>query len=242
MYLCVDFDGVIADGANECLIVSWLAWHNKNSPNNLRELLESIPAEFKKSFRHLRNYVRFDAHFIAPYLISTADKINSQSDFDTSFAKFNDDQVEYFTYKFKTIRKTLRTHHSEEWVAFHTIYPGMQSLFETDHEIFIVSGKDADSISSICQKSNIQINSENIFGGLTSKTEVLNALLARSKPGHHQMIFCDDNLPNVIDSKALGINTYWADWGYHSEEHVELAKQESIHSTSLEQFLSMVKS
>lgn len=241
MYLCIDFDGVIADGVNECLIVSWLAWHSKKIPDNLQGLLESIPAEFQNNFRKLRNYVRFDAHFMAPHLISTEAKINSQRDFDETFATLDGDLTRQFTSRFQNTRNTLRTYHTDEWLAFHTVYPGMQSIFDNDHKIFIISGKDANSISAICQTNNIQINNENIYGGLMSKKEVLSALLARSKNENHQIIFCDDNLPNVIESKTLGINTYWAGWGYHSEEHVELAKKESIHSTSLSQFLLMIK-
>ena len=54
------------------------------------------------------------------------------------------------------------------------------------------------------------------------------------------MIFCDDNLPNVIESRNLGVKTYWAGWGYHTEEHLQIAYKEAIEPTSLSQFLSKI--
>ena len=241
MYLCLDFDGVIADGIDECLVVSWLAWHNKTIPECPQNLLDSIPAKFRQEFNRLRSYVRHDEHFMAPFAISTSNQLRSQRDFDSVFSTLDDDLIKQFTTKFQKTRMKLRHIHPDEWLAFHTLYAGIQSLFMAGHTIFIVSGKDTESIHEICKTNNIQIEKNKIFGGLKSKTEVLQTLFTQSKINKVRMIFCDDNLPNVISSKALGIKTYWARWGYHTEEHLEIAKNKSIDSASLDLFLSIAR-
>ena len=240
MYLCLDFDGVIADGADECLIVSWLSWHERSIPNKPEQLLDSISADFRLHFKKLRCYVRHDEHFIAPYIIPVTNNIHSQQEFDSSFAGFDLALVKDFSQRFVQTRSNLRNSRADAWLALHSLYPGIKNIFKSAHKIFIVSGKDTESIIAICKDNNINIDKNQVFGGLSNKTEILKILFTQSKDNKCKMIFCDDNLPNVIESRNLGVKTYWAGWGYHTEEHLQIAYKEAIELTSLSQFLSKI--
>lgn len=240
MLLCLDFDGVIVDGVDECLMVSWLAWHRNPVPDTLDSVLCDVADDFRDSFEKLRNYVRHDRHFIVPFFVDNGVDIREQSDFDNLFSMINESAVEKFATAFQHIRKELRRNQPVLWHALHRVYPGIESVFESDHSIYIVSGKDTESINAICKRNNMRVDAKNVFGGLTNKVDVLNALFNQSKAKETAMIFCDDNLRNVLESISIGISTIWAGWGYSTEEQVVAAKRKDIYPTSISEFVSKV--
>ena len=66
--IALDFDGVICDGLDECLLVSWLSFADRVQPSDGIPLLDTIPSSFKDRFARCRNFVRHSGHFIIPFL------------------------------------------------------------------------------------------------------------------------------------------------------------------------------
>ena len=243
--ICLDLDGVVTDGINECLIVSWVAWNRETMPDNPMDIIDRIPADFIEIFKIARNYVRHDGHFIVPYIIDDVDGIEliaNQDNFNNVFSSIDSNLVDQFSISFRETRKALRNDYPEIWYDLHRIYPGISELFELADELYIVSGKDSESIYAICGKNNITIDKSRIYGGLKSKKEVLDLLLLEAKGNNKNMIFCDDNLPNVIESDQLGIQSFWAGWGYKTEEHEEIAKQMNIKPVTISTLVSVSRS
>ncbi len=243
MFLCLDFDGVVVDGANECLIVSWLAWNKQEIPDIPEAVLKQIPTSFKEMFKLQRNYIRFDGHFIVPYVLNENSEniINGQSGFEKAFSKIKKEAIDSFTVAFQETRRKLRSKNPDAWFNLHTVYPGIKTVFNSNKEIFIISGKDKDSIRAICDKNNLLINSNNIWGSLKSKIEVLEMLFKQAKEKNSSMVFCDDNLPNILESKILGISTIWAGWGYNTQEHIDIAKEKSIIAYTVTDFIKSIE-
>ena len=241
MLLCMDFDGVVVDGSNECLIVSWLAFHNKGVPKDPTMVLDGIPSTLSMKFNNLRNYVRHDGHFIVPYLFNGDLKIGNQEDFDQVFSSIKPSIIQEFSRVFQSIRRKIRQDHAGAWFSYHNFYPNIRTVFNQGHDIHIVSGKDTPSIQAILEKNNIFLGRDKIHGGLRTKISVLKSLYQDSLSQHGDMIFIDDNLPNVLESSALGIRTLWADWGFNTVEHLRTAKMHAIKATTLSEFINLTQ-
>ena len=53
-----DFDGVICDSTNECMINSYNSWEFLNKNNNYQYLVSNIPLKYKNKFKIIRPYVK----------------------------------------------------------------------------------------------------------------------------------------------------------------------------------------
>ena len=53
-----DFDGVVCDSTDECMVTSWNAWQRWNGKNHFRTTLEEFTDREIDEFRPLRYYVR----------------------------------------------------------------------------------------------------------------------------------------------------------------------------------------
>ena len=50
-YFVFDFDGVICDSTNECMVTAWNAWNRWNGGNNYRNKLSSFSKDEISSFK-----------------------------------------------------------------------------------------------------------------------------------------------------------------------------------------------
>lgn len=123
----------------------------------------------------------------------------------------------------------------------HGLYSGIEAVFDSNQQLFIVSGKNKESICAICDENKISISPDNVFGGLKSKVEMLKSLYKQANEQKVPMVFCDDNLPNVLESKSLGISTIWARWGYKIQEHLDTVKNKSIDAHTVPEFLKPIE-
>ena len=53
-----DFDGVVCDSTDECMVTSWNAWEKWESRSGFRRTIEEFSEEEKYSFRKIRPRVR----------------------------------------------------------------------------------------------------------------------------------------------------------------------------------------
>src|SRR5215831_15455091 len=123
--VALDFDGVICDGVAECLLVAWLAYADRTQASDGIALLETIPSSFKDRFANCRNFVRHSGHFIVPFLFDTG--FETQADFDAAYQSVETGKLEAFLQRFEACRKRLRRDRPEQWLALHTLYPGVKS-------------------------------------------------------------------------------------------------------------------
>ena len=231
----LDFDGVIADGLNECILVSWNGYYDKHLDDFSLAGLAKVPDWFVERFTHCRNFAKHLGHF-AVAILDRDTPIQTQTDYERLYLSLDPLEVESFVAKVNEYRANARTHQESLWLDQHTLYPHIQSFLQgLDAPLYIVSAKDRDSIIKILAKAEIEITSRQVFGEQRNKLIALRAIQQYESVRPEEILFLDDNIINVIDVQQSGYGAYWALWGYQAAHHLELARQHQVATLSLEQ-------
>ncbi|WP_447885908.1 hypothetical protein [Serratia fonticola] len=239
MLLALDFDGVVVDGTDECLLVAWNVFHDRGLKVFSQNGLLDIPKAFVERFRSLRSHVRHDGHFIVPFFANQAQL--SGRGFIEIYESIPLGTRQEFRQSFVEYRSQVRTMLPGFWAELHRPLIDIQYLFQLGHEIRIVSGKDAESISMIMRLFNQSLPASAIHGRMTSKVDVLSLIKNEAYIQGIRMAFIDDNIENIIEAKQLGITCYWPDWGYKNSEHVEMASAHGIPPVTSEHLFEILR-
>lgn len=239
MLLALDFDGVVVDGADECLLVAWNTFHGRELEYFSQHGLLDIPKAFVDRFRSLRSHVRHDGHFIVPFFANAA-HISGRS-FTAIYESIPLRTREEFRQSFVKYRSQVRTMFPDFWAELHRPLIDIQYLFQLGHEIRIVSGKDSESISMIMHLFSQSLPTNAIHGRMTSKVSVLSQIKNEAFIQGIKMAFIDDNIENIMEAKRLGITCYWPDWGYKNPEHVEIATAQGISPVTAEHLFEILR-
>lgn len=234
--VALDFDGVLCDGMDEYLLVSWLAYFERDQAGDSFALLATIPPSFRDHFARCRNFVRHSGHFIMPFLFQA--DFETQADFDAAYQSVDAETIKEFLKRFNARRARLREQQPEQWLALNPLYPGVGPALQTTRlPLFIVTGKDADSVLAILQAAGVNFEKDRVYGSLTDKLAAFHDIMRRTECKARSIAFYDDNVLNVAEARGDGLDGIWATWGYGSPEHRRIAEQRSIPSVDLEQFL-----
>lgn len=234
----LDFDGVVCDGLNECLLSVWNTWHKLGIDAFQMETLQGIPAEFTQRFAQYRNFVRHSGHFVLPFF-SDLMAFDSGKEFELAFQDIPANTVDIFLKQFEHYRIEVIEHRYETWIAMHSYYRGMLEVLQNPaNDIYIVSGKDQYSIVQILASKGISIDSQKIYGSQKDKIPALNNIARDAGKTAGQICFYDDNLSNMLAAKHAGFNAHWAGWGYKTENDLMISKTENIQLLELDDFVS----
>lgn len=232
-----DFDGVICDGLHECILVSWNGHYGKDLSAFSDQGLASIPDNFVKRFRHCRNFAKHLGHFIVPLVDSTT-SITSQEDFQRIYIAIVPDIVHEFMEKVTKYRHWARKEKEAEWLSHHTLYPGMERFLSSINlPVYIVTAKDSESVMKILSSFGIKLDESRIFGEQQTKLDALSRIAHLEEVPNQELYFFDDNILNVIEARRAGYSAYWATWGYNTPDHFHIARENSVPSVSLSEFL-----
>jgi len=238
--IALDFDGVLCDGLAECLLVSWLSFADQVQPDNSVALLDTIPSSFKDHFARCRNFVRHSGHFIIPFLSDAT--FETQADFDAAYRTVEAGALEAFLRRFEACRKRLRQEQPEQWLALHTLYPGVRPALQAARlPLFIVTAKDTASVRAILEAAGAPFREDRIYGGVTAKLAAFHDISRQSGCSPERVAIYDDNVLNVAEARGAGFDAIWATWGYSSAEHQRIAASKSLPSVSLDEFLMRLR-
>ncbi|MBD2520662.1 HAD family hydrolase [Nostoc sp. FACHB-973] len=231
----LDFDGVIADGLNECILVTWNGYYGKSLDDFSLQGLANVPDWFIVRFTQCRNFAKHLRHF-AVAIFDRDTPIYTQEDYEQLYLSLDTSEVDNFTQKVNNYRANARTEKESLWLEMHTLYPNMQSFLERlEVPLYIVSAKDSASIIKILARTGINVSPKRVFGEQRYKPVALQEIQQRENLHPAEIFFLDDNIMNVIEAKEETYSAYWASWGYRAEHHLELAHQHQVTSLSLEQ-------
>ena len=234
--IALDFDGVLCDGMDEYLLVSWLAFAERDHAGDSFALLNTIPSGFRDHFTRCRNFVRHSGHFIVPFLFPAS--FETQADFDAAYQSIETGKLEAFLERFNACRAHLRQGQPEQWLALHTLYPGVGPALKAARlPLFIVTGKDTASVLAILEAAGVNFEKDRVYGGLTEKLTAFHDIMRRAGCKAQSIAFYDDNVLNVAEARGEGFDAIWATWGYGSPEHQRIAASQSIPSVDLDRFL-----
>jgi phosphoglycolate phosphatase-like HAD superfamily hydrolase len=235
--LALDFDGVICDGLDECILVTWNGYLGKEVSAFGDEGLRAVPPIFIESFKHCRSFSKHLGHFIMPFFTRGA-QIDSQEIFEGAYQLLAPDVVADFMKRVTAYRHHARQEKREDWLRYHRLYPGMQAfLSRLPLPAYIVTAKDSRSVLEILDSAGVAFEESRVFGEQTDKLGALHAILDREGIGAGDLFFFDDYVPNVVQAKQSGFSAYWATWGYQAPDHERIAREHGVPALDLNEFL-----
>lgn len=236
--LALDFDGLLIDGLNECLLVSWNGHHEVGIDRFSDAGLAELPDHFIARFKHHRSFAKHLGHFYMAFQHDVG-VFRSQREFDIAYQSLPAGEVESFVQKVSAYRALARQTWRERWLGYHVFYDGLADwLLETNLPACIVTAKDPGSVSAILMQAGIQMPPSQIYGECREKLTALQAVADQFDVSRDQVCFFDDNVLNARDALHAGFRAYWARWGYNAPEHAEIAQQACLPAMQLHDLIT----
>ena len=231
--LALDFDGVICDSIDECLLVSYHAFHEKTKIENIdfSNIQEGIIKDFKK-YRYLIGPAK-DFYFLWK---SIFEYHKTSTDIEKIYFKLKKSDMNRelpFVKRFYTLREQLKNKYFDNWVLLNPFYKGIKNILskiQDNKTLFIITAKDTNSVFDLMKENNIDIQHSHIYGREKNldKRHLFKQMIKYHGMSKKDIVFVDDNISNVIDVNEIGIVSYLATWGYNSTFDKIEAKNNNI--------------
>jgi phosphoglycolate phosphatase-like HAD superfamily hydrolase len=227
-----DFDGVLCDSLEECMMVAWYAYDGKPVRWFLNPGLAGVPDDVVARFQGCRPFMRHLAHFLVPLV--EHDLPGTHGEFATRFDALPGEQIESFARAAEGFRAKLRARHPEPWRARHTVDVRLADLVRDG---YIATARDRDSVGQILGSHGIEVPESRIFGSLRDKTEALAKIAERESLDPLHVVLVDDSVENCLAARSSGFDAYWASWGYHADGDAATAVRHGISVVTVEALL-----
>jgi len=219
-----DFDGVICDSLDECLLTSYNAFlqYKKGKRGFIRNLAD-IPEGIRDYYYRTRRYVRRPGEYLILYkALEAGERLDDYFDF-RKVLSVNIGDIQAYEQVFFSARTRLRKEDPSYWLDLHHGYPWVHGKWEKLKEafdFFIVSNKDKVSISLILKHMGLSIFEENIFGKEFSieKATIVEHIVSKGRFHPEEIYFIDDHYSHLMDLAELGVRLFFATWGYGKVE------------------------
>jgi phosphoglycolate phosphatase-like HAD superfamily hydrolase len=239
--LVLDFDGVLCNSLTECLLVTWNSYQQQDLALFSDQGLAQIPEEFLQRFKQYRSFSRHLGHFLVSMLATEQPPFKTQQEFDDAFTACIDQRsMEDFVQKATQYRARVRQEKRKQWLAYHELYPQIkETLQECAATLYVVTARDEASVREILEYHGLPLRWDQIFGEQTTKLAALAEIQQREQTS--SLYFFDDHLLNVLAAEEAGYRAYWAMWGYHTPEHVQIARQKGVKALQLNDFVELLQ-
>src|SRR3989304_9302899 len=161
-----DFDGVVCDSTDECMVSSWNAWQQWNNKPGFRINLAEFSDEEKSSFRRLRPYVRgAGEYYILRRSIEEGIDITCQK----AFEQLRDRWVEYlepFKAVFYKSREQLRRKDLESWINLHPVFNDVLVIMKRlnkEKRLYVATLKDGESVRLILEYHGLYLSPDRLL-------------------------------------------------------------------------------
>ena len=228
--IALDFDGVIVNSVNECLLVGYYAYQKFAEPSIKLKSIENLSDSELKLLTSYRPFVLSGEDYV---FISMALELNhhfkNQSDYD----KFKLENIEYarqFYKMFQNERSNLLNTNRKLWFKLNEFFIGMESFMRincSSDNLIIISTKPKIFIIEILKNHNINFDEQRIFhaSNVDTKKDIIRRFLSDNSIEPNNFFFIDDQISTLKDVKSLAINCFLAEWGYNTKiEAVDAVK------------------
>ena len=141
--LIFDFDGVIVNSIDECLLTSYNAFQKfENNGVSLTDDLSDIAPEYHKYFNLYRKFVRPAAEY---YLLHRGYTDNIEIIDSKSYHELlilHKDKLPHYQKEFFNERNRLRFIDKEKWISLHNIYKHLADCWDNFSQVFNISDKE----------------------------------------------------------------------------------------------------
>tara|TARA_B100001750_G_C15456297_1_gene571773 strand:+ start:576 stop:1283 length:708 start_codon:yes stop_codon:yes gene_type:complete len=211
-----DFDGVLCDSINECMITTYNAY-NKTEIFNLDE----IPEGFRDFFYQHRSYVKPAKEY---FLLCEA----FYNKIDLSYNKFNkmkkrlSKKMQLFEDHFFNQRKLMQKN-QRVWLSYHKMYRHVSTFIsELSSKFYIITNKDLYSVKILSNYFRFDDRIKNILSKeISNDKKILFKYffdMILYNKDETRIIFVDDNEDNLSRVKNYPIELYFAKWGYAKKQ------------------------
>lgn len=243
-YIVFDFDGVVCDSTDECMVTSWNAWEMWESCSGFRRKLSEFSDQEKIAFRKLRPYVRGAGEY---YIIrrAQADKIELQGQNDIDhYGKLWKEFIDPFKNVFFDCRNKLRGENFLAWIELHPVFHevvGVLIELNRQNRLYIATLKDGESVKLILQHHGVIIPPERMLdqSQIKSKLQALDRICEIVSCEKTDILFLDDNFTHLVEPFKAGYLVYLTNWGSALPEFAEMAKVAGIPSTTIPELKDM---
>ncbi|UCG69320.1 MAG: HAD family hydrolase [Thermoplasmata archaeon] len=240
--LALDFDGVLCDSVNECLINSYNSFNIiDNMPTKKVYSLKMLVTSEVETFTKFRPLVRVAREYYALwYLIKKNQPIDPYKNIREQI-KISDYKLDVFNTIFLQQRREWMGKDIRSWLSHNPLYAGINEvlikIFKREN-VFIVSSKNKSAISAILENNGISIGKDKIWGADCNmdKVYVLNRFKEKYAISFSDIIFLDDNIYDLLKAKELGILGFCALWGYSLVNEKKRIRDNGIPVIALEDF------
>jgi len=240
--LALDFDGVIADSIEECLVSGHNAFAEFSHQPHLIHRLDGIDPMVVSESKRIRRYIRTGEDYVFIFMaLHQKHAIDSQQQFD-AFKDENKSIIPCFHELFYGQRRRFSQEDVQAWASLNPLYPGIKTFLQ-DHDqnsdLYIITSKQTEYAHLILEAHHIHLDRTNSFqaAGSLTKGELIKRILQDRDLSAGQCHFIDDQVDTLLKVQQLGIHCYLAVWGYNDDEQAELAAQNGIEMLTLENFL-----
>lgn len=228
-----DFDGVVCDSTDECMVTSWNAWQKWNGRMRFRLDLHEFSDEEQRKFRALRPYVRgAGEYYVLRRSLEDGPCIKNQNTFEQLRKRWKE-HLEPFKSVFYDSREKLRQKDLESWIELHPVFDDvivvMKQLNE-EKRLYVATLKDGESVRLILEHHGVRLPPARLLdqSQISSKLEALDLFIEKEKASKDDIIFIDDNVTHLLEPKKAGYNILLTGWGPSLEEHRQLATAKNI--------------
>jgi superfamily I DNA and/or RNA helicase len=213
----LDFDGVICDSIDECLVSSWYGYYHLYK----EQQPVGVPLILKERFLRLRPFIRSGEDYMVIQELLAADiRINNQLDFDRQLETAGKQKLELYKVLFYEARTYYLKEHPDYWFSLNPIYGHLKSKLSSlgaSPFFYILSTKKADFILAILKNNGITMNRERIiYSAAQQKLSLIGAIL--DKRNANQALLLDDQIEHLSGNRDPRIQTFLCLWGYIKEE------------------------
>ena len=182
-----DFDGVVCDSTNECLVTSWNAWERWESRSCFRNDLSKFTKEDKLNFQRLRPRVKgAGEYYILRRAFAESINIETRKTYSQLEREWKDNFLP-FKEVFFNARTRLQHGNLDNWIDLHLIYKDVievMRILNSQGRLYMATLKDSESVRLILGKQGLKIPVENLLD--QSK---INSKKSNSVPWYHKTAF-----------------------------------------------------
>jgi phosphoglycolate phosphatase-like HAD superfamily hydrolase len=231
--LALDFDGVIVNSIEECLVVGHNSLRKHLGQSGLINRLDELEKGQVTASRQMRNFIRHSEDYVYIFYALWQDIIiRNQSEFDDFLEQYADLQDTFHEIFYRERSRLLETE-QQRWLELNPLFPGMGDFiraYRCPERLVIITTKKAEFVAVTLAAAGIKFPGATLFSadqGL-SKSALIAGILRSRAIRPQELHFIDDQVDTLLKARSLGVNLYLARWGYTNEDQVQLAEQEEI--------------
>jgi len=232
-----DFDGVFCDSTRECYSIALAARALIDGTDDGTDYSHELVGELEDGdallefFRSHRPYIRWPREYwllLETFRTGGGAVTLTQRDFD-DFEEAGDPVALAFQQAFFDVRDDLRTNRYDAWIDLFDAYSSVveEGRVVMEHVPFrILTGRDGSSVGAFLAKHGLEVPGEWVFDAKQFRNKVEGFEAIRSEMGRDRLYaFLDDNVTHLAALLPLGVQCFWATWGYSSPDHENTARE-----------------